>query len=106
MKSLDDIPKVYMTGCADISDVGSMAFWCDGLAADQIDPPHDRSAVLKLLAIIIGSTFGLMLLMAAILGLVVFVNSKSSAQDGESFWRRFWSAALQPFGKKDGGIQL
>lgn len=106
MKSLGDIPKVYRIGCGDISDIGSMAFWCDGLPADQISPPSNGWAVFKLVAIIIGSMLGFMVLMATVVALILFLNGRKAMADGEPFWERFRNAVLRPFGKKEGMIRL
>jgi hypothetical protein len=95
MTSLGRVTTEQLTGCADISDINSMAFWCDGVPESEMESPHPG----RDLFIVIAFLFGVLLLFALVIGLLIFLRDR---QDGE----RFWDVMTRRFGRRDGQIQL
>lgn len=98
MRSFGNIPRVYQTGCADISDIQSMAFVCDGLPASEIEAGASGWEIFKIFALI----FGVLLLMALLVLLSIFLTGLKLMQNGMSLWE----VMRRPFGTREGEIRL
>lgn len=85
----------------------TLGAWLSGAMvclADQTSSPPGW-LLFKTLAIIFGSIFGFIIFMAAIIALIIYLQSRRSMQR-ETFWVQFKNTFLSPFRKKVGAIKL
>jgi hypothetical protein len=98
MKSIGDIPKVFTEGCADIENINSFAFWCEGLPDSEIGNKGSVGGFVKMILIIL-------LVVVLMIGLSVL----SCCLRGAAMMKQaneLWGHIMAMFGKKEGAIQL
>jgi hypothetical protein len=98
MTSFGEIPEDYSSGCADISKVDSIAFWCEGLPASEIGNKGSIGGLVKILLLI--------LLVFVLMGVLSIVGC---CLRGAAMMRQaneLWGRIMEAFGKREGAIQL
>jgi hypothetical protein len=96
--SFGELPEVYSEGCADISNIDSFAFWCEGLPSSEIGNKGSVGGLFKVLGIIILAVvlmIALSILSCCLRGAVMMKQANE-----------LWGHIMGLFGKKEGAIQL